>query len=232
MTTFYVLRFETPPTWWAKSPYLYPPGIGWPSGTRFLSVASYVSQGYCGIMWTRLTMGVFLLFVRWDFGYSGHYWPIVPAPDDRLWWFWRNWWNEYWQGKPKYSEKTCPSATLSTTNPTWLDPGLNPGRCYGKTATNRLSYGAALPNGFTCDMARCKWHYNFGSDNRENFTSSSSLFLNLLPFCVCKSVCVTPLSFSGNDWVNTLPWQRIGTQQYKIGWICHFLFDPSSVKGK
>jgi hypothetical protein len=27
------------------------------------------------------------------------------------------WWNEDWQGKPKYSEKTCPSATLSTTNP-------------------------------------------------------------------------------------------------------------------
>jgi hypothetical protein len=23
-----------------------------------------------------------------------------------------------WQGKPKYSEKTCPSSTLSTTNPT------------------------------------------------------------------------------------------------------------------
>jgi hypothetical protein len=27
------------------------------------------------------------------------------------------------QGKPKYSEKTCPSATLSTTNPTWPDLG-------------------------------------------------------------------------------------------------------------
>jgi hypothetical protein len=25
----------------------------------------------------------FVLFVRWDFGYCGHYWPIVPAPDDR-----------------------------------------------------------------------------------------------------------------------------------------------------
>jgi hypothetical protein len=24
-------------------------------------------------------------------------------------------------GKPKYSEKICPSATLSTPNPTWLD---------------------------------------------------------------------------------------------------------------
>jgi hypothetical protein len=31
---------------------------------------------------------------------------------------WSNWWNEDWQGKPKYSEKTCPSATLSTINPT------------------------------------------------------------------------------------------------------------------
>jgi hypothetical protein len=58
--------------------------------------------------------------VRWDFGYCGHYWPVVPAPDDRWWWLWRNWWNEDWQGKPKYSEETCPSATLSTTNPTWL----------------------------------------------------------------------------------------------------------------
>jgi hypothetical protein len=25
----------------------------------------------------------------------------------------------FWQGKPKYSEKTCPDATLSTTNPTF-----------------------------------------------------------------------------------------------------------------
>jgi hypothetical protein len=40
-------------------------------------------------------------------------------------------------------EKTCPSATLSTTNPIWPGPGLNPGRRGGKPATNRLSYGAA-----------------------------------------------------------------------------------------
>jgi hypothetical protein len=45
-------------------------------------------------------------------------WPIVPVPgdcEDR----------EIggmkcgWQGKPKYSEKTCPNAILSTTNPTF-----------------------------------------------------------------------------------------------------------------
>jgi hypothetical protein len=58
-------------------------------------------------------------------------------------WGWNIWWNE-WQGKPKYSEKTCPSATLSTTNTTWPDPGLIPGRRSGKPATNRFSYGSAL----------------------------------------------------------------------------------------
>jgi hypothetical protein len=75
--------------------------------------------------------------------YCGHFWPIVPAPDDRWGWLWSCWWNEDWQGKPKYSEETCPSATLSTTDPTWPDPWLNPGRHDGKPATNCLSYGAA-----------------------------------------------------------------------------------------
>jgi hypothetical protein len=86
----------------------------------------------------------FLLFVvGWDWvsWYCGNYWPTVPAPDDR--WYWRNWWNKDWQGKPKYSEKACPSATLFTTSPTWLDPGLNSGRRGGKPATNCLTYGAA-----------------------------------------------------------------------------------------
>jgi hypothetical protein len=31
-------------------------------------------------------------------------------------------WNDIDRGKPKYWGKTCPSATLSTTNPTWTDP--------------------------------------------------------------------------------------------------------------
>jgi hypothetical protein len=31
VTIFYCLRFETPPTWRARTPYLYPPGTGWPS---------------------------------------------------------------------------------------------------------------------------------------------------------------------------------------------------------
>jgi hypothetical protein len=58
--------------------------------------------------------------------------------------FWSNWWNEILQGKPKYSEKTYPSATLSTTKSHMTDPVSNPVRSGGKPATNRLSYGVAL----------------------------------------------------------------------------------------
>jgi hypothetical protein len=51
--------------------------------------------------------------------------------------------NENCQEKPKYLEKTCPGATLSTTDPTWPDLGSNSGRRDGKPTTNRLSYGAS-----------------------------------------------------------------------------------------
>jgi hypothetical protein len=47
------------------------------------------------------------------------------------------------RGKPKYSGETCPSATLSTTNPTWTDQGSNLGLRGERTATNCLSYGTA-----------------------------------------------------------------------------------------
>jgi hypothetical protein len=33
VTKFYRLRFETPPTWRSRFPYLYPPGTVWPSFT-------------------------------------------------------------------------------------------------------------------------------------------------------------------------------------------------------
>jgi hypothetical protein len=42
------------------------------------------------------------------------------------------WWNENSKGTPKYSEETCPSATLSTTNPAWLYLGSNACHRFGK----------------------------------------------------------------------------------------------------
>jgi hypothetical protein len=67
---------------------------------------------------------------------SATVWPIVRAPDDR-WWVWSSRWNGNWQ------EKTCPTATLSTTNLPWPDLDSNPDRRGGKLATNLLSYGPA-----------------------------------------------------------------------------------------
>jgi hypothetical protein len=44
------------------------------------------------------------------------------------------------RGDRRYSEKICPDALLSTTNPTWPDLG----RRGGKPATNRQSHNTAL----------------------------------------------------------------------------------------
>jgi hypothetical protein len=49
-------------------------------------------------------------------------------------WVWSSHWNENWQFKSKYFEKTCPIATLSM-NPTWPDLELNPGCHGGKLVT-------------------------------------------------------------------------------------------------
>jgi hypothetical protein len=40
--------------------------------------------------------------------------------------------------------KACTTATLSTTNPTWTEPGSNPGLRGERPATNRLSHGTAF----------------------------------------------------------------------------------------
>jgi hypothetical protein len=52
--------------------------------------------------------------------------------------------------KRRTLRKTCPSATLPTTNPTWIDPGTNPGLRGERPATNDLSHGTALTEGYYC----------------------------------------------------------------------------------
>jgi hypothetical protein len=49
-------------------------------------------------------------------------------------------------------EETCPSATLSTTNLKWIDPGSNPGLRGGRQAANRLSHDTGKRHGKFCYM--------------------------------------------------------------------------------
>jgi hypothetical protein len=51
--------------------------------------------------------------------------------------------------------KTCPSATLSTTKPTWTDPGSNPGFRGERPATNHLSHGTAFVGCYTACVGSC-----------------------------------------------------------------------------
>jgi hypothetical protein len=86
--------------------------------TEELTLLSCVGEVVVQISAGTLTIVYFL--IPWC-RTSANIWPIVPAPDD-------NWQNENWQEKPKYSEKACSSAALSTTNPTWCDLGSKLGR--------------------------------------------------------------------------------------------------------
>jgi hypothetical protein len=57
--------------------------------------------------------------------------------------------------------KTCPSASLSTTNPTRIDPGSNPDLRGGRPAANRLSHGAAQKSCSYCDLSKNVIHLNY-----------------------------------------------------------------------
>jgi hypothetical protein len=50
-----------------------------------------------------------------------------------------------WENRSTRKE-TCPSATLNTTNPTWTNPGSNPGLRGENPGTNRLSHGTVKFN--------------------------------------------------------------------------------------
>jgi hypothetical protein len=80
----------------------------------------FYAAGFDALGWDKC---INVFFFNWYSGgwkprstrHCGHQWPIVPAPGD---YYDGEIGGIDWQGKPKYSEKTCLSAALSTTNPT------------------------------------------------------------------------------------------------------------------
>jgi hypothetical protein len=55
--------------------------------------------------------------------------------------------------------KVCPTATLSTTNPTWTDPGSKPGLSGERPAPNRLSHGTVPYDYLSCSISGENAHF-------------------------------------------------------------------------
>jgi hypothetical protein len=94
-------------------------------------------------------------------------------------------WNEIDRRKPTARRKTCSSATLSTTNPTWTDPGSNPILRSERPATNRLSHGTA----FSVMLRRvdlCLSPYHFATITNYPFLNPNSCTR-----CSSISPCIT-----------------------------------------
>jgi hypothetical protein len=111
--------------------------------------------------------------------------------------------------KPNKSEETCPSATLPTTNPTWTDPGVNPGLRGERQATNRLSnvtaclylstwlfWGSALNwalciNLNTFELSELNIDILYGYSRYVAGTAFGSQSIKVFYSSVWKSTCVT-----------------------------------------
>jgi hypothetical protein len=106
-----------------------------------------------------------------------------------------------WHGKPKFSEKTFPSATsVHHKIPHDQDPGLNPGHLCVKPATNRLSYGAA----FALHFLSCK-----GDGAEQNLSKVHGSWLgwpsgDVLTSCQRDVWNILPCQLFSNIFINIL----------------------------
>jgi hypothetical protein len=73
--------------------------------------------------------------------------------------------------------KTCPSATLSITNPTWTDPGSSPSLHGERPANNRLSHDTAYIRGITVSIC---WEYRLTA--LRDYLFSAAVRLVMEPF--------------------------------------------------
>jgi hypothetical protein len=84
------------------------------------------------------------------------------------------------------ARKTCPSSTLSTTNPTWINPGANPGLRDERPVTTRLSYATAITfNDFECYARSVMYRFRMIlSVNRDYFLHSINYLVFVMNYCI------------------------------------------------
>jgi hypothetical protein len=143
-----------------------------------------ISLWKCIILGTSTEISTNVLFLGWDktesLGTQATSGPTIPEPDNR-WGKWRIWWNEKWKGKSKYSDKTCPSTTLSITDPTQTDLWWNP------AVTLRNQY--QTPWAKARPLSRYEHHYFFLLYIWHNYSSFifHCKFMNFNACCIQSS---------------------------------------------
>jgi hypothetical protein len=122
--------------------------------------------------------------------------PLLAYCASLGWWrrsLLRSRWNVDWEGKTEVLGENLPQRHFCPSqNPTWPDPGLNPGRRGGKPATDRLSYGAAYDLSVRTEVGR----------------KSTTKCISLLPLCVILRCLKHLLSLC-----HTLTWQCYGGKE-------------------
>jgi hypothetical protein len=82
----------------------------------------------------------------WDFLWTATSNGLIVHPPHDIW-EWKAMTEWYWHEKNRRTwRKTCPSATLSATNPTWIHPCVNPSCHSDRPATNHLRHSKASYN--------------------------------------------------------------------------------------
>ena len=77
-------------------------------------------------------------------------------------------WYDNNRKKQKYRKRTCPSATLSTTNPTWIGLGFNSGIREDRPATKRLRHGTTPRNlGHNFGTLQVSLHVSIHTDHHQ-----------------------------------------------------------------
>jgi hypothetical protein len=99
-------------------------------------------------------------------------------------------WSDIDRENRRTRRKTCPCASLSTTNPTWIVLGANPGIRDEKPATNLLSHGTALCD---CYPSRDAAH---GARVAEGEAAASPSSRKKILFVVSSSPCLSPANGS------------------------------------
>jgi hypothetical protein len=126
---------------------------------------------------------------------------------------------------PRTRRKTCPSATLSTTNPTCFDPGANPGLRGEWPATNDLSHGTVK----TCKILVLhfkSWIQNSCKDiSRLNDYKSIAMqvIINTV-YCVMLTGVYNPVPVAARTEAYVLIAWRLWVRMPLTAWIFVFVF--------